>query len=185
MARQEKKSYDLSEAEQRDLVTLIQQGKSLPEKYRFILFEDKREVELVWNGKTRDVCTTVLPFQTLEHIDEPRAETKTQDSLFDSRGRQMRGWSNKLIHGRNLYFGLEHPKAPFNIGKCLVALHHFWRRQVSHIGRQQQLAVHQFCLLERSLTTIALEEDFSDQAQMTRAFRSSTGLSPSMLRMLS
>ena len=36
-----------------------------------------------------------------------------------------------------------------------------------------------------SLTTIALEEDFSDQAQMTRAFRSSTGLSPSMLRMLS
>ena len=78
MARQEKKSYDLSEAEQRDLVTLIQQGKPLPEKYRFILFEDKREVELVWNGKTRDVCTTVLPFQTLEHIDEPRTETKTQ-----------------------------------------------------------------------------------------------------------
>ena len=28
MARQEKKSYNLSEAEQRDLVTLIQQGKA-------------------------------------------------------------------------------------------------------------------------------------------------------------
>jgi hypothetical protein len=78
MARQDKKSYELSEAEQRDLVSLIQQGKALPEKYRFILFEDKREVELVWNGKTRDVCTTVLPFQTLEHIDEPRTETKAQ-----------------------------------------------------------------------------------------------------------
>ena len=101
MARQEKKSYDLSEAEQRDLVTLIQQGKSLPEKYRFILFEDKREVELVWNGKNRDVCTTVLPFQTLEHIDEPRAETKSQEDLFDSRGRQLRGWTNKLIWGDN------------------------------------------------------------------------------------
>lgn len=101
MARQDKKTYDLSEAEQRDLVTLIQQGKPLPEKYRFILFEDKREVELVWNGKTRDVCTTVLPFQTLEHIDEPRAETKTQEDLFDSRGRQLRGWSNKLIWGDN------------------------------------------------------------------------------------
>ncbi|EQD58735.1 adenine specific DNA-methyltransferase [mine drainage metagenome] len=61
MARSDKKTYDLSDAEQRDLVTLIQQGKPLPEKYRFILFEDKREVELVWNGKTRDVCTTVLP----------------------------------------------------------------------------------------------------------------------------
>lgn len=101
MARQDKKTYDLSEAEQRDLFNLIQQGKALPEKYRFILFEDKREVELVWNGKTRDVCTTVLPFQTLEHIDEPRAETKMQGSLFDSRGRQMQGWSNKLIWGDN------------------------------------------------------------------------------------
>lgn len=101
MARQDKKTYDLSEAEQRDLFNLIQQGKALPEKYRFILFEDKREVELVWNGKTRDVCTTVLPFQTLEHIDEPRKETKTQADLFDSRGRQTKGWSNKLIWGDN------------------------------------------------------------------------------------
>ena len=101
MARQEKGSYELSEADQRDLITLIQQGRPLPEKYRFILFEDKREVELVWNGKTRDVCTTVLPFQTLEHIDEPRAETKRQEDLFDSRGRQLRGWTNKLIWGDN------------------------------------------------------------------------------------
>ena len=62
MPRQEKKAYELSEAEQRDLIALIQQGKALPEKYRFILFEDKREVELVWNGKTRDVCTTILPW---------------------------------------------------------------------------------------------------------------------------
>lgn len=101
MAKQEKRAYELSEAEQRDLVTLIQQGKPLPEKYRFILFEDKREVELVWNGKTRDVCTTVLPFQTLEHVDEPRGETKHQGELFDSRGRQLQGWTNKLIWGDN------------------------------------------------------------------------------------
>ena len=101
MARQEKIAYDLSEAEKRDLVTLIQQGKALPEKYRFILFEDKSDVELVWNGKTRDVCTTVLPFQTLEHVDEPRTETKTQGELFDSRGRQLRGWTNKLVWGDN------------------------------------------------------------------------------------
>ncbi len=101
MAKQDKQAYDLSEAEQRDLVTLIQQGKALPEKYRFILFEDKREVELVWNGKTRDVCTTVLPFQTLEHVDEPRTETKHQGELFDPRGRQIKGWTNKLIWGDN------------------------------------------------------------------------------------
>jgi len=93
----------LTEAEKRDLVTLIQQGQALPEKYRFVLFEDKREVELVWNGKTRDVCTTVLPFQSLEHVDEPRKEAKAspQFELFDPRGRQVRGWTNKLIWGDN------------------------------------------------------------------------------------
>jgi site-specific DNA-methyltransferase (adenine-specific)/adenine-specific DNA-methyltransferase len=101
MARPDRRTYELSEAEQRDLIGLIQQGKPLPERYRFVLFEDKREVELVWNGKTRDVCTMVLPFQTLEHIDEPRTETKTQEDLFDSRGRQLRGWTNKLIWGDN------------------------------------------------------------------------------------
>ena len=105
MARTDKKTYDLSDAEQRDLVTLIQQGKPLPEKYRFILFEDKREVELVWNGKTRDVCTTVLPFQTLEHIDEPREEVgskkEAQFDWLDPRGRQIKGWTNKLIWGDN------------------------------------------------------------------------------------
>ena len=55
MAKSPKESYELSDAEKRDLTQLIQQGKALPEKYRFLLFEDKREVELVWNGKSRDV----------------------------------------------------------------------------------------------------------------------------------
>ncbi len=100
MARPE--AYDLSDAEKRDLIALIQAGKPLPEKYRFLLFADKREVELVWNGKSRDVCTTVLPFQTLEHIDEPRKEApEIQGSLFDPRGRQIKGWTNKLIWGDN------------------------------------------------------------------------------------
>ncbi|HVY23676.1 MAG TPA: site-specific DNA-methyltransferase [Steroidobacteraceae bacterium] len=96
-------TYNLSDAEKRDLIQLIQQGKALPEKYRFVLFEDKREVELVWNGKTRDVCTTVLPFQSLEHIDEPRKEQpeSQQIGLFDFRGRQQKGWTNKLIWGDN------------------------------------------------------------------------------------
>jgi adenine-specific DNA-methyltransferase len=98
-------AYDFSDAEKRDLIALIQAGKPLPEKYRFLLFEDKREVELVWNGKTRDVCTTVLPFQSLEHVDEPRQEAgekrEAQFDLFDGRGRQIKGWTNKLIWGDN------------------------------------------------------------------------------------
>jgi len=102
MAKPPKEAYDLTDAEKRDLTQLIQQGKPLPEKYRFILFEDKREVELVWNGKTRDVCTTVLPFQSLEHVDEPRQEApEIQTDLFDTRGRQLKGWTNKLIWGDN------------------------------------------------------------------------------------
>jgi len=104
MSKSRSNSYELSDAEKRDLTQLIQAGKPLPEKYRFILFEDKREVELVWNGKTGEVCTAVLPFQTLEHVDEPRDETRVtgdQGELFDYRGRQTQGWTNKLIWGDN------------------------------------------------------------------------------------
>ena len=101
MPKAQAPAYDLSDAEKRDLTELIRTGQPLPEKYRFILFADKREVELVWNGKTRDVCTTVLPFQTLEHVDEPRKETRTQFEMFDARGRQTQGWTNKLIWGDN------------------------------------------------------------------------------------
>lgn len=102
MARSKEEAYELSDAEKRDLIKLIDGGKSLPEKYRFILFEDKREVELVWNGKTREVSTAVLPFQTLEHIDEPRKEEKEHEELaLDTRGRQVKGWTNKLIWGDN------------------------------------------------------------------------------------
>jgi site-specific DNA-methyltransferase (adenine-specific)/adenine-specific DNA-methyltransferase len=103
MARpHDSEKYDLSDAEKRDLIKLIEQGKPLPEKYRFLLFEDKREVELVWSGKTREVCTAILPFQTLEHIDEPRKEQRDEEELgLDMGGRQIKGWTNKLIWGDN------------------------------------------------------------------------------------
>ena len=96
----------LSEQEQQEIVRYIEADKPLPEKYRFLLFEDKREVELVWNGKTNKATNVVLPFQTIEQIDEPRAEkpsdAASQSSLdFDSRGRQLKGWNNKLIWGDN------------------------------------------------------------------------------------
>ena len=95
-------SYELTDAEKRDLIKLIELGRPLPEKYRFLLFEDKREVELVWNGKTREVCTAILPFQSLEHIDEPRKEKRDDEELgLDTGGRQVKGWTNKLIWGDN------------------------------------------------------------------------------------
>lgn len=94
--------YELTDAEKRDLIKLIERGEPLPDKYRFILFADKREVELVWNGKTREVCTAILPFQTLEHVDEPRKEARAAEELgLDLGGRQIKGWTNKLIWGDN------------------------------------------------------------------------------------
>ena len=39
MTRPLKEAYDLSDAEKRDLIALIQQGKPLPEIYRFVLLE--------------------------------------------------------------------------------------------------------------------------------------------------
>ena len=61
----------LTDNEIRDIIHLLEQGRPLPDSYRFMLFEDKREVELVWNGKTHEVSNVVLPFQTIEQVDEP------------------------------------------------------------------------------------------------------------------
>lgn len=99
---------NLTDNEKRDAIALLEAGISLPDKYRFLLFDEKREVELVWNGKTNEVCNIVLPFQIIEQVDEPRTE-KPQDTprqqfdLFsmDNRGRQLKGWTNKLIWGDN------------------------------------------------------------------------------------
>ena len=96
-------NLDLTDNEKRDIIKYLESNKPLPDKYRFLLFGDDREVELVWNGKTNEVETVVLPFQAIEHIDEPRSEEKimAQTSLFDTSGRQIKGWSNKLIWGDN------------------------------------------------------------------------------------
>ncbi|MBI2640173.1 MAG: site-specific DNA-methyltransferase, partial [Candidatus Sungbacteria bacterium] len=93
----------LSDNEKRDIQKYIEAGKPLPDKYRFLLFEEKQEVELVWNGKTNEVTNTVLPFQVIEQVDEPRSEKtrEVQGLLFGEGGRQIKGWTNKLIWGDN------------------------------------------------------------------------------------
>ena len=93
----------LTEQEQQGIIRYLEADKPLPDKYRFLLFEDKREVELVWNGKSSEVCNIVLPFQVIEQVDKPRTEQDThlQMSLFDldSRSRQLKGWTNKAHLG--------------------------------------------------------------------------------------
>ena len=97
----------LTDQEKQEIIRYLEADKPLPEKYRFLVFGDKRDVELVWNGKTNEVCNIVLPFQTIEQVDEPRAEKPSDASLqmglfsTDDRGRQLKGWTNKLIWGDN------------------------------------------------------------------------------------
>jgi adenine-specific DNA-methyltransferase len=96
----------LSPNEIRDITALLEAGKSLPEKYRFALFGDQRNVELLWDGKTNAVTDVRFPFQIIEQVDEPRSESlmKSQLGLFDVQsGRQLKGWSNKLIWGDNKF----------------------------------------------------------------------------------
>ena len=95
--------FNLTDQEKQEIIRYLEAGKPLPDKYRFLLFEEKREVELVWNGKTGDVCSIVLPFQVIEQVDEPRSEDarSLQMDLFDTRGRQLSGWTDKLIWGDN------------------------------------------------------------------------------------
>ena len=93
---------NLTDSEKRDIVRCIEEGKELPEKYRFLLFKQRKQLELLWNGKTDEVTNVVLPFQTIEHVDTPRSEEikELQLSLFDESGRQQKG-CNKLIWGDN------------------------------------------------------------------------------------
>jgi adenine-specific DNA-methyltransferase len=96
----------LTDNEIRDITKLLEDGKTLPDRYRFMLFGDEREIELVWNGKSQEVTNVVMPFQTIEHVDEPRAEEdlRVQSELFDlETGRQLKGWTNKLIWGDNKF----------------------------------------------------------------------------------
>jgi len=95
----------LTDNEKRDVVRLIEEGKNLPEKYRFLLFDETKQVELNWNGKSEDVTNIDLPFQIIEQVDEPRNEkVKLAQGAFDfNSGRQTLGWTNKLIWGDNKY----------------------------------------------------------------------------------
>jgi DNA modification methylase len=95
----------LPDHEIRDITAMLEAGKPLDDKYRYLLFQDSRQVELMWNGKTSKFGVLPLPFQSIEHIDEPRDEEgmKIQRSLFDMSGSKIADWSNKLIWGDNKY----------------------------------------------------------------------------------
>ena len=64
----------LTQQERDEVKRLVDLGEPLPDKYRWKLFAERRETELIWPGKTNEVTNVVLPFQTIEYIHESRAE---------------------------------------------------------------------------------------------------------------
>jgi DNA modification methylase len=95
---------DLSQQERDLIANLIRDGKPVPARYLPSISETPLKAELIWPGKSSLIDSTVLPFQSIEHIDEPRKGTSQQFDLFsmsESTGRQSGGWTNKLIWGDN------------------------------------------------------------------------------------
>jgi hypothetical protein len=72
----------LTEQEKQDIIRYLEADKPLPDKYRFLLFADKREVELVWNGKSNEVCNIVLPFQVIEQVRTKKDRSLELKSIF-------------------------------------------------------------------------------------------------------
>jgi len=95
---------NLNDTDKNKIIELIKAGEKLPKEFIYKLFADEEDVFLFWNGRKEDITNIALPFHSIEHIDEPRKEKdKQQTSMFetDFRGRQLKGWTNKLIWGDN------------------------------------------------------------------------------------
>jgi adenine-specific DNA-methyltransferase len=95
---------DISDEDKALIADHLARGEPLPDRFRFSLFREPREAELIWPGKTHEVTSAILPFQSIEQIDEPRVEAHVTHDLFSRdaiSGRQAGGWSNKLIWGDN------------------------------------------------------------------------------------
>ena len=91
----------MTEQEKHNIIDLIKSGQKLPKEYIYKLFADEEDVFLFWNGRKEEITNIALPFHSIEHIDEPRKEKQEIETfqLFetDARGRQLKGWTNKLI----------------------------------------------------------------------------------------
>lgn len=74
----------LSDEERQEVIRCLAANQPLPDKYRFLLFDNRRDVELVWRGKTDAVCNAVTPFHAVERV-----------------AGSVGGWTNKLIRGDN------------------------------------------------------------------------------------
>jgi len=84
-------NHKLPEDEIQQIINLLQEGKRLPESYRSVVFDIKREYELVYADKEREVDILA------DTIAVPLQKVKTFRN-----GKSGDAWSNMLIFGDNL-----------------------------------------------------------------------------------
>lgn len=82
----------LTDYEVEAICELLKEGKTLPEEYRWLLFEGKQETELIYAGKQREVDILA------ETMAVPHQKAKVFGDVKDSDS----GWHNMLIFGDNL-----------------------------------------------------------------------------------
>ena len=102
----------MTDQEKNQIIEMIKAGQKLPKELIYKLFandlEQEEDVFLFWNGRKEQIINVDLPFHSIEHIDEPRQEEVKKGEVLggglfetDFRGRQLKGWTNKLIWGDN------------------------------------------------------------------------------------
>ena len=96
-------SEKLSESDRQLLSSLILRGERVPARFGPSILEDAAEMELIWAGKSNSQETAVLPFQSIEYIEEPREGHAETLGLLDwsEKSSARRSWTNKLIWGDN------------------------------------------------------------------------------------
>jgi len=94
---------NLTDKEKEFVIQAIKNNQPIPKEYIYKMHSDEEDVFLFWNGRKEDITNAALPFHHIEHIDEPRKEDTSGQtiSMFDTKGRQKAGWHNKLIWGDN------------------------------------------------------------------------------------
>ncbi|MCX8014764.1 MAG: site-specific DNA-methyltransferase, partial [candidate division WOR-3 bacterium] len=80
----------LSENQIKAICELLKEGKPLPEEYRWLLFDNQQETELIYAGKTRPVDVIA------ETMAVPLQKVKVFGDVKDAE------WHNMLIFGDNL-----------------------------------------------------------------------------------
>lgn len=93
----------LTDQEKEEIWRCLEEDRPLPCKYRFLLFGEVRDAELVWPGKGESVCDAVWPLRISERMDEQGEGAGSVEiaPAFCSTDMREHAWRNMLIQGDN------------------------------------------------------------------------------------